>query len=128
MVFGQVSGVILTTHETVSDMIWSKIDNEFIFFEKKPRRRANCRWTIEIDNRNIGYIQMEELDSDDYYRFNIYSMELIKLEQGDGVMFKGIQANGGQKTEVIISKNERGEQMIAVFMAEDQLAVYFDNF
>lgn len=109
-------------------MNWSELDQKFLFFETVPRGRSNWRWIFDIDVSKVGSIQAEDLSESDWYKFNVYDWENINIEGATAVIFKTIQQNGGEKCEIIVSKYPSGNQMITVFIAEDNLAVYFDNF
>jgi hypothetical protein len=126
--FGQLSGTILTTARTINSMNWSELDKKFIFFETVPRGRSNWRWIFDVDQSKIGNIQAEDLNDNEWFKFNVYDWENINMEGATAVIFKTIQQNGGQKVEIIVAKYPSGNQMISVFINEDDLAVYFDNF
>lgn len=126
--YGQLSGTILTTSRTINSMNWSELDQKFLFFETVPRGRSNWRWIFDIDPSKVGNIQAEDLGENDWYKFNVYDWENINVEGATAVIFRTIQQNGGQKCEIIVAKYPSGNQMISVFIAEDKLAVYFDNF
>jgi|LauGreDrversion4_2_1035121.scaffolds.fasta_scaffold387044_2 hypothetical protein len=127
--FGQLSGTILTTSREISIMKWSDLDNKFVFITQVPRLRSNWRWIVEINSSKVGFIEAEDLDKGEWYRFNVYDWELIHVEgTSTAVMIKSVQQNGGQKVEIIVAKYESGNQTISVFIKEDELSVYFDNF
>ena len=126
--YGQLSGTILTTSRSISSMNWSNLDGKFIFIETVPRSRENWRWIFDINDSKVGTIKAEDLNKSDWYQFNVYDWELINIEGANAVIIKCIQENGGQKVEIIVAKYFSGNQMLTVFIKEDKLAVYFDNF
>jgi hypothetical protein len=127
--FAQLSGTILTTNREIRTMKWSDLDDKFVYITQVPRLRSNWRWNVEINSSKVGYIEAEDLDKGEWYRFNVYDWELINVDGAKtAVIIKSIQQNGGQKVEIIFAKYESGNQMISVFIREDELSVYFDNF
>ena len=126
--YGQLSGTILTTSRSISSMNWSNLDDKFIFIETVPRTRENWRWIFDINDSKVGTIKAEDLNKNEWFQFNVYDWELINIEGANAVIIKSIQEKGGQKVEIIVAKYSSGNQMLTVFINEDELAVYFDNF
>ena len=130
--FGQTKGVIVTHYFSTQRMVWSDVDNEWLFFDNDDLTRRSCQWNFTLEDDGSGTVYMEELIKDgDEYELVIYDWNITPIGDCDGIDSKFIQKIDGQKGSVMIQKCIVGgvaKHAISIFLPETQLFIYFDNF
>ena len=119
--------VLITRNTSTQRMVWSDVDDEFMFFDLKDRYRDINVWLSYFNENGTGYIKMIREYNNEFIELNIYNYEMKEDEEGTYLKVQAIQAKDGQKVTLIIQDYGDGFKMLTVFMPDDQLAIYFDT-
>jgi len=118
---------LITHHSSVQRMIWSDVDDEYMFFDLKERYRDANFWQFTFNDNNTGYVKMTNVSSEDFYEFTIYDWEIRENTNGDDYLWiDAIQKIDYKKVTIIVNTYPSGK-LISVFMPDDKLAIFFDN-
>lgn len=124
----QEPSVLITRHTSTNQMVWSDLDNKWMFFDKDERRPEANVWLTYFNDNGTGYIKMFNVASGDFYEMNIYNYEMGTNQQGGRKLeIDAIQVTDGQKITIIVNEYEEGIKMVSVFLPEDGLAIFFDT-
>lgn len=119
---------IVTVNMRMDDMVWSKVDDEFIFFEKIQRHYQKVIWEVTLNDNQTGTIKVTELGDGDKYGFNIYNWDVRTDDKGlDYVWMDAIQVSNSEKVTIMVSGNALKQQLISVFMPDSKVCIFFDN-
>lgn len=119
--------VLITRNTFTQRMVWSDVDDEYMFFDLKDRYRDINIWLSYFNDNGTGYIKMIREYNNEFIELNIYEYEIKEDENGTYLKIKAIQSKDGQKVTVIIQDYGDGFKMVTVFMPDDQLAIYFNT-
>ena len=123
---GDIEVIIITHYTSESSMVWSESQQDYIYKETEERYRESCLWTIKLINDKTGQILIEYLDDGTKRLLDVYNWR--KIEDDD----KGIRADfvvklEGLKGTIIIQYTENSEEMLSIFLPEEELMLTFDN-
>ena len=119
--------ILITRHTSTQRMVWSDVDDEYMFFDLKDRYRDINIWLSYFNDNGTGYIKMIREYNNEFIELNIYDYEMKEDAEGTYLKIQAIQAKDGQKVTVIVQDYGDGFKMVTVFMPDDQLAIYFDT-
>ena len=123
----ELPSVLITRNTSTQRMVWSDVDDEYMFFDLKDRYRDINIWLSYFNDNGTGYIKMIREYNNEFIELNIYNYEMKEDEEGTYLKVQAIQAKDGQKVTLIIQDYGDGFKMLTVFMPDDQLAIYFDT-
>ena len=129
--FGQTTNVVKTFNTSSSKMVWSDIDEKYLFFDLDERHYSIFEWTISLNQNNTGYIQAIHIErtGDTKYAFNVHNWEIKQNDRGENyIWIDSIQVSDSQKVTLLINKNHYNEQLLSLFMPESNIMFIFDNF
>lgn len=126
--FAQNSYNIVTDKVRIDDMVWSSVDEEFLFFEKVPRRPSRVVWEFTLNDNNTGVVRVTELEDGDKYAFTIYDWRIKQdTYERDYVWMEAIQVSNSEKVTIMVQPNHLKQHMISVFMPDSKICIFFDN-
>lgn len=109
-------------------MIWSSVDEKFLFFEKVERHYSKVVWEFILNDNGTGTVKVTELGDGDKYGFNIYSWEVKQNEKNrDYIWMDAIQVSNSEKVTVMVNSNDLQQQMITIFLPDSKMCIFFDN-
>ena len=123
----ELPSVLITRHTSTQRMVWSDVDDEYMFFDLKDRYRDINVWLSYFNDNGTGYIQMIREYNNEFIELNVYNYEIKEDVEGTYLKVQAIQSKDGQKITVIVQDYGDGFKMVTVFMPDDQLAIYFDT-
>ena len=123
----ELPSVLITRNTSTQRMVWSDVDDEYMFFDLKDRYRDINVWLSYFNDNGTGYIQMIREYNNEFIELNVYNYEIKEDAEGTYLKVQAIQSKDGQKVTVIIQDYGDGLKMVTVFMPLDQLAIYFDT-
>jgi hypothetical protein len=129
--FGQTTNTVKTFNLETSRMVWSDVDEKYLFFDLDKRHYSIFEWTISLNNNNTGFISASHIGrvEDTKYAFNIHNWEIKQNDDGaDYLWIDAIQVSDSQKVTLLINKNMYNEQIFSLFMPESNIMLVFDNF
>ena len=119
---------IVTVNMRMDDMVWSKADEQFLYFEKIQRHYQKVIWEVTLNDNQTGTIKVTELGDGDKYGFNIYNWDVRTDDKGlDYVWMDAIQVSNSEKVTIMVSGNALKQQLISVFMPDSKVCIFFDN-
>lgn len=122
---------ITTYYSASSKMVWSDVDNKYLFFNLDERHLARFEWEFILNDNHTGRVSAVHISRNDRdnYNFNIYNYEIRENKDGrEYLWIDAIQISDSQKVTFIVDRNSYGENMISIFMPESDLQIVFDNF
>ena len=119
--------VLITRNTSTQRMVWSDVDDEYMFFDLKDRYRDINIWLSYFNDNGTGYIKMIREYNNEFIELNVYNYEIKEDAEGTYLKVQAIQSKDGQKVTLIIQDYGDGFKMVTVFMPDDQLAIYFDT-
>ena len=129
--FSQTNTSVSTYNVATSDMVWSDMDEKYLFFPVDERHFAKFVWNFTFNDNYTGAIKSSHIGRTENtnYGFNIYKWEIRNNNDGsEYIWVDAIQVSDSQKVTFIINKNSYGENMISLFMPEKNKFLTFDNF
>ena len=123
----ELPSVLITRNTSTQRMVWSDVDDEYMFFDLKDRYRDINVWLSYFNDNGTGYIQMIREYNNEFIELNVYNYEIKEDAKGTYLKVQAIQSKDGQKVTLIIQDYGDGFKMVTVFMPDDQLAIYFDT-
>lgn len=129
--FAQTTNSVTTLNVATSKMVWSNIDNKYIFVDVDKRHYARFVWTFTFNDNHTGNINSVHVQRGETvkYGFIIYTWEIRQNDNGeDFIWIDAMQVSDSQKVTIMVNRNYHGENMISVFMPESETHLCFDNF
>lgn len=126
--FAQNSYNIVTDKVRIDDMVWSSVDEEFLFFEKVPRRLSTVVWEFTLNDNKTGVVRVTELEDGDKYGFTVYDWNIRQDNyERDYIWIDAIQVSNSEKVTIMVQPNELKQHLISVFMPDSKICIFFDN-
>lgn len=122
----QVSGRIITDHVKVEDLVWSNLDNEWMFFESIERYPEFNMIETKLNNDLTGNLRITNLRDQEFYDFLVLKTTDGKVELGQMLILDCIEMASGDKCSIVIHKVEK-YHMISLMLPNSQMAIFFDN-
>ena len=119
--FGKTTNVVKTFNTSSSKMVWSDIDEKYLFFDLDERHYSIFEWTISLNQNKTGYIRAIHIErtGDTKYAFNVHNWEIKQNDRGENyIWIDSIQVSDSQKVTLLINKNHYNEQLLSLFMPE----------
>ena len=124
--FGQVDGRIITHHTTVNDLVWSDVEDKWMFFEKTPRNPEYMLIETRLNSQLTGKITFTAVETNTSYVFTVYETKFGDPAEGEMMVLECIEQSSGNKCSVLIHKIGN-EHMVSIMLPASSLAVFFDN-
>lgn len=127
--FGQVqthSATIVTHYTTIETMVWSELNDEWVYIPNIKRHRRSSNWSITLKSDGSGIISMEDLKDGDNYYLEVYSWRAEDIKGKNGIVADFVQRIDGQKGTIIMQW-ENGMYGISVFLPQERAYLFFDN-
>ena len=119
---------VLITRFTSSDrMVWSEVENKYMFFDLNEREYDPCVWLSYFNDNGTGKIKMINVNNGETYQFSIYDYQMGENDNGIYLEIDAIQITDSQKVTIIVNEYENGFKMVSVFLPDDNLAIFFDT-
>ena len=122
----QVDGRIITNHTETKDLVWSDVENEWMFFDKTPRTPEYMLIETKLNSQLTGKITITAVETSSVYTFTVYETRFEQPTVGDMMVLSAIEQSSGDKCTILIHKIGN-EHMVSVMLPSSNLAVYFDN-
>jgi hypothetical protein len=123
--FAQASGRIITHHTTVNSMVWSEVEDKYMYFPKAARHVEHNLIESNINNTGSGKILITNVESEDHYDFMVHEADYSQAAEGI-VRLECIEVATSTRCTILIQAREGG-RMVTVFMPDEQLVVFYDN-
>ena len=125
----QEPSVLITRHTSTQKMVWSDLDEKWMFFDKDERRPETHVWLTYFNDNGTGYIKMYNISDGEFYEMNIYNYELGENKYGGRSLdIDAVQITDGQKITIIVNEYEdKTNKMVTIFLPSDGLAIFFDT-
>lgn len=126
--YGQSEPTNLITYNTASQrMVWSDVDNEYLFFDINPRHRESNMWQFMFNDNHTGSITMTNISTGTIYKFTIYQWEIRVNDDGINYLWIDcLQVVDSQRITILVNTYPNGK-MVSTFMPDKQLCIFFDN-
>ena len=107
-------------------MVWSDMNDEWLYLPRVERHRRSSNWSIKLNDNRTGLVSMEDLnDGDDYY-LEIYNWKNEDIKGKNGIVAEFVQRSDGQKGTMILQW-ENGNYGMAIFLPQEKVYLFFDN-
>jgi opacity protein-like surface antigen len=118
--FGQVSKWVKPTHYTsTSEMVWSQVDQQFLFFDNKDYHEQGAVWEITLDeSTGEGFITSGSIT---------YRVNKTTIEERDGISMVVMNAYNERINApvIVIASTINGMFKLGVFVESHKKVYYF---
>ena len=122
----QIDGRIITNHVSTDDMVWSDLEDKFMFFRREERHIQYALIETKLNKEMTGRVTITLVESESVYTFTVYDYSIRQPEVGEMMFLECIEISTGDKCTIIFHQIDN-TRVISVMMPGANLAVYFDN-
>ena len=120
----QINGRIITHHVATQSMVWSDVDQEYLYFPKAERYREDNLIETTLNNDNSGKVVITNVATEDRYDFLIHDASVDN--QKGTITLQCIEVNTSTRCTIIVIA-DGPNRLVSVFMPTEQLVVQLDN-
>lgn len=119
--------VLITRNTSTQRMVWSEVDDEWMFFDLTERHPDNNVWLSYFNDNGSGYMKMIRVSNNEEFPFTIYDYEMRENDRGEYLWIDALQTSDGQKVTILVQEYGEGIKMVSVFMPDSKVVLYFDT-
>ena len=119
--------VLITRNTSTQRMVWSDVQDEWMFFDLTERHSDNNVWLSYFNDNGSGYMKMIRVSNNEEFAFTIYDYEMRENDRGQYLWIDALQIHDGQKVTVLVQEYGEGIKMVTIFMPKSNVVLYFDT-
>lgn len=119
--------VLITRNTSTQRMVWSDVEDEWMFFDLVDRYSDNNVWLSYFNSNGSGYMKMVRVSTGEEFAFTIYGYEMRENDRGEYLWIDALQVHDGQKVTILVQEYGQGIKMVTVFMPTSKVVLYFDT-
>ena len=119
--------VLITRNTSTQRMVWSDVQDEWMFFDLTERHPDNNVWLSYFNDNGSGYMKMIRVSNNEEFAFTIYDYEMRENDRGQYLWIDALQIHDGQKVTVLVQEYGEGIKMVTIFMPKSNVVLYFDT-